>query len=254
MVQWGGRKKTQSIIGVTFFARGENTMLGYRGLFRSLLLVAAIPLLLVAGSGPSNAFSTTWNWVEFNVDPSDVTYIGTVTMSDDGLADDQISFKFETDSSTPPNGALSVAYWDANYEPLTEFAIFQDTSATGWAFDAPPPNKVTPGDPPGVPVSWTDTTQLAGAKGSTDAIRAGEMVTVVFGNFGALGYTIEEIAALVESMASGWFVAGHILDCTAEGSCTAIAAPIPAALWLFLSAILGLVGIGRRRQRMVATA
>ena len=231
-------------------------MLGYRGLFRSLLLVAAIPLLLVAGSGPSNAFSTTWNWVEFNADPSDVTYVGAVTMSQSAeeLAADQISFKFETDSSTPANGALSVAYWDTNYAALTEVALFQDTSATGWAFDAPPPNKVTPGDPPGVPVSWTDTSHLAGAKGSQDAIRAAEMVTVLFSNFGALGVTIEGLAALVESMASGWFIAGHILDCTAEGSCTAIAAPIPPALWLFLSAALGLVGIGRHRQRMVATA
>ena len=228
-------------------------MLGYRGLFRSLVMVAAIPLLLVTGSGPSGAFETTWNWVEFNVDPSDVTYIGTVTMSDENLDADQISFKFETDAATPPNGALSVAYWDSNYAALTEVSITNDPG-TDWTFQMDSPDQVTPGDPPGVPVSWTDTTHLAGAKGSQDAIRAGEMVTVVFGNFGALGYTIEEIAALVESMTSGWFVAGHILDCTDGGSCTAIAAPIPAALWLFLSAILGLVGIGRRRQRIVATA
>ena len=103
-------------------------MLGYKGLFRSLVMVAAIPLLLVTGSGPSSAFSVTWNWVEFNVDPSDVTYIGTVTMSQsaDQLLADQISFKFETDAATPPNGALSVAYWDANYAGLTEYAIIQD--------------------------------------------------------------------------------------------------------------------------------
>ncbi len=240
-------------------------MLGYRGLFRSLLLVAAIPLLIVASSGPSKAFSTTSNWVEFNVDPSDVTYIGTGPLSDGGLLVDQTSFKFETDRATPASGAFGVAYRDTNYADLTGFAIIQDASASGRAFDAPPPNKVTPADRPGVPVTWpvtwpvswpvtwTDTSHLVGAKGSPESIRAGEMVTVVFGSFSLLGLTggIEELAYLVASMKPGWFAAGNILDCTASGSCTAIAAPIPPALWLFLSAILGLVGIGYRRQRKV---
>lgn len=232
-------------------------MLGYRGLFRSLLLVAAIPLLIVASSGPSKAFSTTSNWVEFNVDPSDVTYIGTGPLADGGLLVDQTSFKFETDRSTPASGAFGVAYRDTNYAGLTGFAIIQDASAAGRAFDAPPPNKVTPADRPGVPVSWpvtwTNTSHLVGAEGSPESIRAGEMVTVVFGSFSLLGLTggIEELANLVASMKPGWFAAGNILDCTASGGCTAIAAPIPPALWLSLSAILGLVGIGYRRQRKV---
>lgn len=47
-------------------------------------------------------------------------------------------------------------------------------------------------------------------------------------------------------------VAMHVIRCVDDESCTAISVPIPGAIWLFASALLGLFGFGYRRRRAVA--
>ncbi len=68
----------------------------------------------------------------------------------------------------------------------------------------------------------------------------------------------DEIAfaeSVLTDFAQGFRIAMHIGDCVAGGeSCTAIAAPIPGAVWLFISALLGLVGIGYRKREKLAAA
>ena len=62
-------------------------------------------------------------------------------------------------------------------------------------------------------------------------------------------------------VAEGFRVAVHVGDCLGSESCTAITGlgldggvppeavvPIPAAAWLFGSALLGLVGVARRKK------
>ena len=57
------------------------------------------------------------------------------------------------------------------------------------------------------------------------------------------------LADLPKDIADGPQTGGPSDDCISGDSCSAIANPIPGAIWLFGSALLGLLGVGGYRSR-----
>ena len=92
--------------------------------------------------------------------------------------------------------------------------------------------------------------QITKTNGINSGIQTDEMLMITMLFDGAEKISAEALAMLMNMGTEGLRIAGHFQNCTTSGeSCSAIANPIPGAVWLFGSALLGLVGIGGYRSR-----
>jgi hypothetical protein len=63
----------------------------------------------------------------------------------------------------------------------------------------------------------------------------------------------EQLARMIVNP-EGDRLTGHALNCNGEQRCSTMTAPIPSAIWLFASALLGLIGVGYRQRKFVVPA
>lgn len=211
----------------------------------ALLAWLAVPLAARAAIIPLESYNTVGG-----------TFSGEVEVTADGSA---ATFVFR---NTTAGGTSSLAsiWFEAGFGSIFTGA---DTSLSGTGVDfaldvtplansSPPPAQ---NDIPNVP--WTSTfAKLDRSAGPTNGINPGESLMVVF------GYSGTE-AALVGDLLNGFGdrrIALHLIsagngECGPDAPSCSIgvsAVPLPPAVWLFVSAVLGLGAVIRRRPRSIS--
>jgi hypothetical protein len=186
---------------------------------------------------------------------------GTVTMSNDGLAEGffEVTFDFIAEAGKLLDVYFEADEWNA---PISFVSVVDSDGLTGYKTGG------TPADPPAgdnidasLGGAWSGTAMaftgdpssspptITGSSGGYD-----ESLTFLFSGVPSAEFLAFATAVLLD-FDEGFRIAMHIGNCTESGgSCTAIGAPIPAALWLFASALLGWVGIGYRRKKPTSAA
>ena len=226
----------------------------YKAMTRAALLVATLTLAFVAEAPQARAAFVEGFILCTNCGADPFVAEGTVTI--DNIANDVDGLFSVTIDFTSVAGKLLDVYFEApEWDGLTLVSV---TS-----------NYIQPGTPEEPPAAGS-ISSFGGAWGGTaigltaDPSSSPPAITGVLGGFDALlvfafSSSLTDEIAFAESVLSdflqGFRIAMHIGACTELGeSCTAIAAPIPGAVWLFISALLGLVGIGYRKREKLAAA
>ena len=110
----------------------------------------------------------------------------------------------------------------------------------------PPEHQSGAGNP------WKDTwTSIsANSPGLKNGINPGETLTLtLFFKAGNTSVSDEQLARMISDSHGNMRIGGQVLACDGDASCSITAAPIPGAIWLFASSLLGLLAVGYRRQR-----
>ncbi len=231
-----------------------------KAMTRAALLVATLTLAFVAEAPQARATSVTGFILCTNCGSDPFVAEGTVTLDDAfGLADD---FTVAIDFTSVAGKLLDVYFETDAWSGFDVTSVSETYVQPG-----------TPGEPPAVgsiasfggawqgvapdgssdPLSFTSSPSssppaITGSGGGFDAV-----LTFLFS--GLSGDEIAFATSVLTAFDQGFRIAMHIGACTESGeSCTAIAAPIPGAVWLFISALLGLVGIGYRKREKLAAA
>ena len=105
---------------------------------------------------------------------------------------------------------------------------------------------------PGADTPWngTWTSISADSPALKNGINPGETLTLtLFFKAGNNSMTDEQLAHMITDNLGNMRIGSQVLGCDGDTSCSITAAPIPGAIWLFASALLGLLGVGYRRQR-----
>ncbi len=233
----------------------------YKAMTRAALLVATLTLAFVAEVPQARADFVEGFILCTNCGSDPFVAEGTVTI--DNLGTDNDGFFNVIIDFTSVAGKLLDVYFET-----TEWAGF-DVLSVSETYVQPG----TPVEPPaaGSIASFGGAWQGVAPDGSSDPLSftsspssSPPAITGSGGGFDAVltflfsSPLTDEIAfaeSVLTDFAQGFRIAMHIGDCVAGGeSCTAIAAPIPGAVWLFISALLGLVGIGYRKREKLAAA
>ena len=94
---------------------------------------------------------------------------------------------------------------------------------------------------------------LANNLGPVRGVNPGEMLSLALLFSEKSSLSDEQLARMIVNP-EGDQPSGQALNCNGDQGCSTMTAPIPSAIWLFASALLGLLGIGHRRREMVAPA
>ena len=127
--------------------------------------------------------------------------------------------------------------------------IFQDPTETSFGPTTSVIGGINDLDP-----SWQGTYFQVGASGPGGDLDKGEMLTLVMmlstpeATQAAAQAIADALAGFINAETEGYRIVGEFNNCKG-GTCSAIANPIPGAVWLFGSALLGLVGVGGYRTR-----
>lgn len=199
--------------------------------------LALMALGLSALSLPAHAFSV--QLAAYNALADDLNLSVDVTL-DDGIA----TFEFHNDSTGASAGSsLARIYFESG---LADIGLSGGTviGGTGTAFAASYPGPAAP--PAGNTVDWQG--QLAafgaGSPPPVNGINAGESLIIEFAYSG----TLQALSNALTDENGNARIAVHVLDCVNGDSCAAYTVvPIPAALPLLVSGLLGLAGLARRR-------
>ena len=70
--------------------------------------------------------------------------------------------------------------------------------------------------------------------------------------FLSAGALLADLLGMIQDEDMNFRIVAHVLNCNNSDSCTVYANPIPPAIWLFVSALMGLGGLGYRRRRAAA--
>jgi hypothetical protein len=114
----------------------------------------------------------------------------------------------------------------------------------------------TPPGSPNVPEQiWAgrDFAFQANNLGRVHGINPAEMLSLALLFSEKSSLSDEQLARMIVNP-EGDRLTGQALNCNGEQRCSTMTAPIPSAIWLFASALLGLLGVGYRRREMVAPA
>jgi len=158
-------------------------------------------------------------------------------------------FKFINDSSlsgTASNSIIEDIYFENG---LTSVGLSNAALGTASRSVKFSPARVS-GNPPGknhIPNNpWAGTMARfdADSPAPKKGIGPGEYLNIHFDYSG----TEEALVTALTDLNGYSRIAMHVLDCVGYKSCTASVVPIPAAIWMFGSALLGLVVVTRRRS------
>ncbi len=114
----------------------------------------------------------------------------------------------------------------------------------------------TPLGYPNVPEqTWAsgDVTVQAKNLGPVHGINPGEMLSLALLFSEKSSLSDEQLARMIVNP-EGDRLTGQALNCNGEQRCSTMTGPIPSAIWLFASALLGLIGVGYRQRKFVAPA
>jgi hypothetical protein len=96
--------------------------------------------------------------------------------------------------------------------------------------------------------SWTSIS--ADSPALKKGINPGEtLILTLFFKAGNTSLSDEQLARMISDSHGNMRIGGQVLACDGDASCSITAAPIPGAIWLFASSLLGLLAVGYRRQR-----
>ncbi len=230
-----------------------------KAMTRAALLVATLTLAFVAEAPQARADFVEWFILCTNCGGDPQAVEGTVTIDDLGDSGDG-NFEVLIDFTSDEGKLLDVYFETAQWAGLTLNSVTSSPTGTNYVSPA------TPAEPPAAgSISSFGGAWLGTAIGFTaDPSSSPPSITGVTGGFDAvltfsfsgLGLDVLTFAtSVLSTFDQGFRIAMHIGDCTVGGeSCTAIAAPIPGAVWLFISALLGLVGIGYLKREKLAAA
>jgi hypothetical protein len=114
---------------------------------------------------------------------------------------------------------------------------------------------IAPGYPNVPEQTWAsgDITVQADNLGPVRGINPGEMLSLALLFSEKSSLSNEQLARMIVNP-EGDRLNGQAPNCNGEQRCSTMTAPIPSAIWLFASAVLGLIGIGYRRRKFVAPA
>lgn len=161
---------------------------------------------------------------------------------------DIASFTFST---TAGNSTTSIAriYFETDLGMILSGTPSLIPSGSGVSFTVgtggPGPNDPPAGnEAPSVPWGGTFERFKADAPPPRNGINVGEYLTIHYDYSGTEADLVDKI---VDELGNNR-LAVHILNCQGTNSCVATTVPIPAAVWLFGSGLLGLVGISRRKR------
>jgi len=167
--------------------------------------------------------------------PVDLTATGSITVS--AIATDSIGLSVAIANTTDPGtytGRLSLTslgFTTGDDKPLTGGTVTNNTTGATWDFSTNTfPAFATDG-------CFFSGTNCAGGGGASNSLNPGEsdsFTATIFGTFGST-ITLDTFATKWQTDAGSYEVAGVV--------------PIPAAAWLFGSALLGMAGIGYRRSK-----
>jgi hypothetical protein len=100
------------------------------------------------------------------------------------------------------------------------------------------------------PWNGTWTSNSANSPALKNGINPGETLTLIlFFKAGSTSVSNEQLTRMISDSHGNMRLGGQVLACDGDASCSITAAPIPGAIWLFASSLLGLLAVGYRRQR-----
>ncbi len=202
----------------------------------ALLVMALLGLTLIPQSASATTITFTNMQAVFSTTVDPLTGIQTVSLlvdstlfGDGGFADGQVQFEDVVGGIPPDDGLWSI--FGGNPPEDNMPAISFDFNLAGELVAAGPPDdsRVLAGITNGVftPLWELDFSDVTGSLGSIFLA-------------GLLAHELNEDGSL--KMVNGMTVTHNVASFTIN------AVPVPAAIWLFGTAIIGLLGIGRRRK------
>ena len=186
---------------------------------------------------------------------SNVGISGTLEVSGNDF--DSINFKF-TNTSTGPfaskdGPSFAEIYFESGFgdylsDPAADSIVGDPSATVTFVQDFSPGDPQAKNDIPGVP--WNSPSFAAfnaSPPPTKDGINPGEMLTITFGLKNNV--TVDEVITAISDLQGDTRIALHALACsdTDPKSCNLSAVPIPGAIWLLASALIGLVAVGRAK-------
>jgi len=222
-------------------------------------LIIVLFSFLIMGAGMP-AYAATYSFSSITTNGAyydDVAPHLSVDVTDVGGGD--VLFTFENSSPTSISGSIADIYFSTNDPVYFNRIVSIDNTDAGVSFTA----GATPGGlSSGGAYDWGFSAD-SDAPVSTNGIEAGESLGIVMELAG-----INTFNSLINSLGveGGFFIGLHVQSLFdgesnsfvsnpadgGEGGSGGPAVPIPAAIWLFGSALIGLMGVSRKQKAMAA--
>ena len=227
-----------------------------RKLLASMVLVTlAVPAGLMVL--PQEAAARQVAWEIFDTNKSGGPFSATLdasikTMTVDHHAALKIASRF--DSIYDAGGSLISPNQGENYYGMFDAVEIVD-KPTPVIFYLAQTSAIAPGYPNVPEQTWAsgDVTVQANNLGPVHGINPGEMLSLALLFSEKSSLSNEQLARMIVNP-EGDRLNGQAPNCNGEQRCSTMTAPIPSAIWLFASAVLGLIGVGYRRRKFVAPA